>query len=172
MMKIFLEYLNNKPKWLILILGIALIGFLGVIDHITGDYSLTLFYLMPVFLSAWFVHKRAGLAMSLLSGCAIVAAHVIPNTRTYDPFFMNIWNISMEVLFLIIMSYMFSRLKIDFEIEHSLSRQDQLTHAANRRSFTELAEYEINQSRRHQRALSLAYIDLDNFKKVNDNMGH
>src|SRR5450631_3999113 len=121
MMQIFIRYLNNKPKWLILIMGVTIIALLGVIDQITGDYSLTLFYLMPVFLAAWFVHKRAGLIMSLLSGLAIVVAHEIPYSGTYDPFIMNIWNTSMEVLFLIIMSYMISMLKRNFEDEQALS---------------------------------------------------
>jgi diguanylate cyclase (GGDEF)-like protein len=171
-MKIFFEYLDDRPKWLLLSLGVVLIAFLGVIDFITGDYSLTLFYLMPVFLGAWFVNKGAGLVMCFLSGLAIVAAHEFPNLYTYDPFVMRIWNTSMEVIFLVIMSYMFSMLKRDLELEKTLARQDQLTHAANRRSFQELAEYEINQSRRHQRILSVAYIDIDNFKTVNDSMGH
>lgn len=171
-MKIFFEYLDNKPKWLLLIFGVVLIGILGVIDHITGDYSLALFYLLPVFLGAWFVNKRAGLVMGLLSGLAIVLAHEIPHPGTFDPFVMRVWNTSMEVLFLFIMSYMFSMLRRDFEVEKALARQDQLTNAVNRRSFQELAEYEINQSRRHQRVLSVAYIDLDNFKTVNDSMGH
>lgn len=171
-MKIIFDYLDNKPNWLLLTVGIMLIGILGIIDFITADYSLTLFYLVPVFLGAWFVNKKAGLAMSLLSGLAIVAARGLPHLYTYDPFTMRIWNTSMEVLFLVIMSYMFSMLKREFEVEKALARRDQLTQAANRHSFQELAEYEIKQSRRHQRVLSVAYIDLDNFKYVNDSMGH
>ena len=168
----FVEYLGRKPRWLVLTAGIALIGLLGAIDHVTGDYSLTLFYLMPVFLGAWFVNKWAGLALGLLSGLAIVLAQQLPYPRSYDPFVLHIWNTSMEVLFLLIMSHLISILKNDLEAEKALARLDPLTSAVNRRSFQELADYEINQSLRHKRVLSVAYLDLDNFKTVNDSMGH
>jgi diguanylate cyclase (GGDEF)-like protein len=42
----------------------------------------------------------------------------------------------------------------------------------NRRALLELATYEIAQCSSHFRPLSLAFIDLDNFKTVNDQMGH
>jgi diguanylate cyclase (GGDEF)-like protein len=171
-MKSIFEYLNNKPKWLLLIWGVMLIGFLGVIDFITGDFSLTLFYLIPIFIGAWFVNKWAGLMMGLLSGLAIFVSSEMPPIFSYDPLALRYWNSTMEVLFLIIMNSMFSRLKRDFETEKSLARQDSLTGALNRRSFLELAEYEIKESFRYQRVLSVAYIDLDNFKAINDSMGH
>lgn len=171
-MKRFLDYLNNKPKWLLLIWGVVLIGFLGVIDSITGDFSLTLFYLLPIFIGAWFVNKWAGFMMGLLSGLAIFVSSEMPPIFTYDPLALRYWNSSMEVLFLIIMNSMFSRLKRDFETEKSLAREDSLTGALNRHSFLELAEYEIKESSRYQRVLSVAYIDLDNFKAINDSMGH
>jgi diguanylate cyclase (GGDEF)-like protein len=57
-------------------------------------------------------------------------------------------------------------------MEKNLARKDMLTGAANRRLFFELAEVEIRRSRRYKHPFTLAYIDLDNFKKVNDTQGH
>ena len=56
--------------------------------------------------------------------------------------------------------------------ERRLARVDPLTGLANRRAFYEGAELERKRSLRHSRPLSVAYIDLDNFKQVNDQMGH
>jgi diguanylate cyclase (GGDEF)-like protein len=42
----------------------------------------------------------------------------------------------------------------------------------NRRAFDEIVEYEIMSLQRQNSPLSLAYIDLDNFKQVNDHFGH
>jgi diguanylate cyclase (GGDEF)-like protein len=56
--------------------------------------------------------------------------------------------------------------------EKSLSRSDHLTHLANRRAFEESLEMECKRSRRYNRPITLVYMDLDDFKKVNDGRGH
>jgi diguanylate cyclase (GGDEF)-like protein/PAS domain S-box-containing protein len=56
--------------------------------------------------------------------------------------------------------------------EKRLSRTDALTGVANRRAFYETAEAERKRSVRYGRPVSLAYIDLDNFKQINDQSGH
>ena len=61
------------------------------------------------------------------------------------------------------------------EAEQQLLRQahtDPLTEAANRRAFFETAEREFHRSRRHGSPLSLALLDVDLFKNVNDRFGH
>lgn len=50
--------------------------------------------------------------------------------------------------------------------------QDGLTGLANRRRFFEVAEQAVNQSMRYGTALSLAILDLDHFKRINDTHGH
>ena len=52
------------------------------------------------------------------------------------------------------------------------TRTDALTGIANRRSFFERAEHEFARSRRHGTPLSMAAIDIDHFKRVNDGYGH
>jgi diguanylate cyclase (GGDEF)-like protein len=47
-----------------------------------------------------------------------------------------------------------------------------LTGVANQRFFYELAEQEINRSARYLHPFTVAYIDLDNFKIINDRFGH
>lgn len=44
------------------------------------------------------------------------------------------------------------------------TRTDFLTGAANPRAFYELAQMEINRSRRFDRSFSIMYLDADNFK--------
>ena len=56
--------------------------------------------------------------------------------------------------------------------ERSLRRIDSLTGLKNRQAFLEEASMALALCRRNRRPVSVAYIDLDNFKTLNDSMGH
>lgn len=53
-----------------------------------------------------------------------------------------------------------------------LARTDPLTGILNRRAFFDLLGVEFRRSRRYSRHLSVLMLDLDNFKRVNDQWGH
>ncbi|MFP4615484.1 MAG: GGDEF domain-containing protein [Thiohalorhabdus sp.] len=50
--------------------------------------------------------------------------------------------------------------------------RDDLTGLPNRRGFRERLAAAVNGARRHGFPVSLAYLDLDDFKRVNDRLGH
>jgi diguanylate cyclase (GGDEF)-like protein len=54
----------------------------------------------------------------------------------------------------------------------TLALHDQLTGVLNRRGFEERAGGEISRARRNDGGFALVYLDLDGFKRVNDNLGH
>ncbi|MCJ7519092.1 MAG: diguanylate cyclase [Anaerolineaceae bacterium] len=59
-----------------------------------------------------------------------------------------------------------------FEKIQQMARIDEVTGLYNRRAFKAMADYEIYRAVRQKHSLSLAMIDLDNFKQVNDQFGH
>ncbi|KMQ72888.1 sensor domain-containing diguanylate cyclase [Marinobacter subterrani] len=54
----------------------------------------------------------------------------------------------------------------------AISLTDGLTHVANRRRFDEKLEDEWKRAQRHGHPLSLLLLDIDYFKRVNDELGH
>lgn len=64
------------------------------------------------------------------------------------------------------------RLRKTLVRERQMARHDSLTGAYNIRAFFEIAEAELIRAQRYSTPYSLAYFDLDNFKSVNDQLGH
>lgn len=59
-----------------------------------------------------------------------------------------------------------------YEEVNRLAITDHLTGLANRGRFDQLLNAEVERALRYRRALSLLYMDLDDFKRVNDTLGH
>ena len=59
-----------------------------------------------------------------------------------------------------------------FQQVHRLSVTDGLTGLTNRRQFFDVGKVEYERTMRHGRPLSLALVDIDHFKKLNDLRGH
>ena len=63
------------------------------------------------------------------------------------------------------------RKEVENKLEY-LAKYDGLTGVLNRRAFMEEVEYQIDIAQRYSWTFSLAMIDLDWFKKINDSYGH
>jgi len=63
-------------------------------------------------------------------------------------------------------------LETKLEQMSELVREDQLTGSLNRRGLDDVFERELARSERRSSPLCIAMLDLDDFKKINDNYGH
>ena len=63
-------------------------------------------------------------------------------------------------------------LEQELESASELVRHDQLTGVLNRRGLEETFDKELSRATRHDTLLCVAILDLDNFKKLNDSLGH
>ena len=64
------------------------------------------------------------------------------------------------------------QLEQELEEVSELVREDQLTGALNRRGLDEVLDREIKRADRQQTPVSIALLDIDNFKQLNDSLGH
>ena len=152
--------------WLI---GVILIG---LIYYVTGsEFAFSLFFLLPVFMSAWLIGRWAGILLSLISTLVWLFADLLNQqiyTHSYVPFLNEIF----RLLVFLIFTEILVRFKLALERETEYAREDVLTGIPNRRNFFEVSVRELNRAKRTGEPLSIAYIDMDNFKDVNDMFGH
>ena len=105
----FVSTASQRSHLAVIFVSTLLIILLCWLDYITGDYSLIVFYLIPISLTAWFVGRSTGLFFCFLSLLARIIADYgsLPATR-YST--QHNWNVFSEFLFLIIMSLLISAL--------------------------------------------------------------
>jgi len=152
--------------------GFVLIGIIGTLDFLTGyELSFSVFYVIPIFLVTWFAGRKLGIMTSIVSAFVWFVADIVA-AHPYSHALIPVWNSLIRLTFFLVITYLFSSLKNSTEREKELSRKDYLTGAANSRFFYKLAQMEIDRFQRYAHPFSLAFIDLDNFKFVNDQFGH
>jgi len=165
----FLEK-RGKPFWVIT--GVVLVLFVGVIDYFSGfELNISLFYLVPIFIVVWFTDGQMGLVFSFFSTVVEFIANFSAGL-TYSSPSIYVWNTVLRLGFYLVVVWLGSALKKTYTLNRELARTDYVTGANSIRYFYELAQIEIRRAQRSQRCFTMAYIDLDNFKAVNDRLGH
>ncbi len=64
------------------------------------------------------------------------------------------------------------QLHVELDRVSAQARHDPLTGALNRKGLDEAIEREVSNARRKKRPVCMALLDIDNFKKINDSLGH
>jgi GGDEF domain-containing protein len=96
----------------------------------------------------------------------------VTKNQFYSHWGIPYWNAIMRFCIFLVNVYMLSRLKGALETERMLSRIDPLTGIINGKYFIELVNNEILRSSTPNHPFTIAYVDIDNFKAVNDRFGH
>lgn len=153
-------------------ISLALIALLDVADYLTGhSIAFSLFYLIPVSLVAWFVGKWSGIIIAVLSSSTWPIIGFFRGA-TYQTAGEYYWEILTRLGFFLVISLLLSALRKSLQYEKEIARTDIITGSPNALSFYEILETEISRSTRYKRPFTVAYIDLDNFKALNDRFGH
>ncbi|HLO30621.1 MAG TPA: GGDEF domain-containing protein [Anaerolineales bacterium] len=155
-----------------MIAGIVSVVCLGIVDSLTGNkITVSLFYLLPIAMVTWAVNQKAGLLMSFLSAFTLLGARIAAGQVHAEPF-IYIVNTLIRVVFYVIVTYLVGELQKSRREEQLMARTDFVTGVMNARYFNELLQMEIERVRRYPHAITVVFMDADNFKRVNDLFGH
>ena len=153
-------------------MAMVLVALIGLADVATGaELSSSVFYALPVGLAAWYSGRAWGLGLCVLGAATWYEADVLAGS-TYSAHWIPVWNAGVRFLFFFIIASLLVRLRAALELQRKLAEADALTGLANTRRFLAAVDAEVVRAARYRHPTSLAYLDIDGFKGVNDRWGH
>lgn len=152
------------------VLSLVEVG-IALLDIATArEFALSYLYLVPIMVGAWYGGRICGVGIAIFSVVEwfILAGKLVPNA---DASTIIVGTLIRFVIY-VPLAVIVARLRKALIHEKKLARTDALTGAANSRTFHEQTELEVRRASRSSQPLTIAYVDLDNFKDINDQFGH
>jgi diguanylate cyclase (GGDEF)-like protein len=164
--------LRRLPDWAIFAIGMAVVAGIAAFRVTVGhDIPVADFLLIPVAVTGWLVKDRA-YAYIAAACTAVVSVVIAVAGQAQAPLAGALAAAGVRfVLYLIVLALLGWMRQMQLSREKE-ARTDYLTGAANSRAFEEAAVAEIERARRYDKDLSLIYLDVDDFKAINDTFGH
>jgi len=167
-----------------LLVTVSVMAALLAFIHYTVGAILTIF-VIPVFLTILFGQKRITGIISIFNGVLLIISiiHASMNNQASIYFYLN----AAVAITLLLSAYLLSTVLIaynkassdyvysSYQTQLSLNeeaRNDSLTGLYNQKTFQSLLKGAMEKARHHKTPMSLAIIDLDDFKYINDTFGH
>lgn len=149
---------------------LALLGLIALFDALSGpDIHLYVFYLVPILLATAQLGPRIGVTLCL--ACVVINASA--SWMNEGRFGLAEWvTAAARLLVSLLVVAGWWRLHAMGVALAKLSLADALTGLPNRRACILRGEAELARARRSGEPLSLLFLDLDDFKSVNDELGH
>ncbi len=147
-----------------------MLGLIGFGDDRTHAFTLGFLYILPVLIVTVGAGQIAGWATAVASSVISLLVHL-----QHQSFKVVLGPYSAAAVRFAILSFavlVISSLQRSLVRERELARIDPLSGVSNRRGMHERAEIEVARARRTSEPLSMVYLDIDDFKAINDRFGH
>ena len=145
---------------------------IGTIDYVTGTEIRTFpLYSVPVSLVAWYRGRLGAILAAMACAGAWLASNLFAGLRFSGS---DIWLINTVVqgVSFATVGILIAVLRDVVARERALNRIDPLTSLLNSRAFYQDAQGLLSLCRRKGYPITVAYVDLDRFKEINDRLGH
>lgn len=149
---------------------------IGWLDYLTGPrLNFSLFYLIPVAAGGWYFGPVGAALIAAMASGATVAADLLWESGTG----VSIWDGVSSFAIFAAVAWAVRQLRDDRDRlqeaasrEARLARTDRVTTLANSRAFREALDQELHRTAPDGASIAVFVIDLDEFKSVNDRLGH
>lgn len=147
----------------------------GYVDHVTGaQVSMMMLYAVPILLASRYCGRVEGLIVATGATGSWFAVNLLHKLPGESDAILS-WNTLTRFGIFVLIAYAVSlqvQLKRALEREMLRADTDRLTGLLNKGAFRDRINGEISRAQRYNHPVSLAFIDLDNFKQINDTQGH
>jgi diguanylate cyclase (GGDEF)-like protein len=159
-------------RWVAWSVCISLIFAFGALRTQTDvELAFASFGLLPTLFIAWMGGMKNGLVMAFLAAAIWVVSDVVT-----DRHFSSTWipwaNAATRLVTYSLIVVLIAEVRIHLKRAREHAMRDVLTGLLNRRAFLEVGNLEVVRANRYKHALSVIFMDLDNFKQLNDSNGH
>jgi diguanylate cyclase (GGDEF)-like protein len=160
---------TQKHSKMTLLLSGFLVALIGLADYITGPtVSFVVFYLLVVVLVTWILGRAGGLRIGLACAATGAGADFLAGRSLAH----TLWELTTNGMIFGVIVLVFGKLQQALEQAQRMAQHDPLTDLANRGAFYEQAASELVRCQRYGHPLTIVYIDCDDFKAINDRLGH
>ncbi|MBJ6724458.1 hypothetical protein [Geomesophilobacter sediminis] len=104
---------QHVPAWILIPIALLMVGGIGYVDYITGDYSMLIFYAIPISIVAWVVGDWGVTLVSAAAG----GARYFSDYFSYADNNLRYWNTIEDFLFLLIVGLLISNIRRILEEE-------------------------------------------------------
>ncbi|HTS55350.1 MAG TPA: GGDEF domain-containing protein [Burkholderiales bacterium] len=166
------RYLAGLTRARILAVAGCGVSIVGYVDYLTGyEVSVSIFYLGPVAVAAWYAGRWPGIAVAAIC-CVSWSITDFATGLEYSHPAIMFWDSIVRFGFFLATGLLLTALRASYVHQRHLAQTDALTKLYSRRAFHDRLEHDLALAQRYNSAITLAYLDLDNFKTLNDTHGH
>jgi diguanylate cyclase (GGDEF)-like protein len=171
-MKTLLKFLDKMSFAAICTVTALMTLIVGVVDFMIGhEISTALFYVLPIAIASWYGGRKPAILVSVLAAVTWLITDIGSGQEYSHPAILP-WNTFMRLAIFLLIALLLAAFRGLLHAEALAAKTDHLTGALNRLGFQERFAEEYARSARFSRPFSLAYLDVDNFKHINDTLGH
>lgn len=166
------HFFSQRSAFVLFLITSVMLAVLGYIEYHAGHHvSLAVFYFVPVYLGTWYGGRRLGMLNSIVAATVWMVAD-LQSGLEFPSAWIAAWDFIDRFGIFAIVSLLFGTLHNRLRNEARQANVDALTGLMNRRAFYGRVDEESDRLKRYLRPFTLVYMDLDNFKEINDARGH